>query len=133
MQKLSLAIVLAAVLTQTASPKILGVFQGKIVQLPSARAAQKWVVIQSRNGFVRRVEISKAVFTYDEDFPVSARRQPPQRSLCEATEVRVTAIKAKSKKGDGAWSATEVLILSSDPKREGRLVQTIASGSEYCQ
>jgi len=125
---LLLLVVLLLILPSYA--RILGVFQGTVISLPAAKAQSQWLTVQSKNGHIRRVEITKAVFTYDEDYPESDKRDPARRSVCQATEVVVTAEKEKSKKGDGAWLATEVMILK--PKAEpGKLVRAEADEA-YC-
>jgi hypothetical protein len=108
-------ILLASVVASQA--RILGVFQGQIVRGPYVHNKGKWLVVQSRNGYVRKVEISRANIEYEEDFPASARRTKAEESLVEAIEVRITAERANSGKGDGDWKATEILILS--PKTSG--------------
>jgi hypothetical protein len=109
------AIILASVLASQG--RILGVFQGQIVRGPYVHDKGKWLVVQSRNGYVRKVEISRANIEYEEDFPASARRTKAEESLVEAIEVRITAERANSGKGDGDWKATEILILN--PKTPG--------------
>jgi hypothetical protein len=94
-----------------AEARILGVFQGEIVAEPYKVGKGKWLALQSRNGFVRKVEITEASVTYDEDYPEKERQQDPARGLVPYTLIRVTAEQAKSEKGDGDWKATEILIL----------------------
>jgi hypothetical protein len=94
-----------------ADARILGVFQGEIIGGPYTVGKKKWIQLQSRNGFVRKVEITSATVTYDDDYPLAERVSDPADALMMYAVVRVTAEQAKSKKGDGAWSATEILIL----------------------
>jgi len=94
-----------------ADARILGVFQGEIIHGPYTVGKKKWIQLQSRNGFVRKVEITSAAISYDEDYPQQERISDPAEALMVYTMVRITAEQAKSKKGDGAWSATEIVIL----------------------
>ena len=100
-----------------AEGRILGVFQGQIVRKPYVQNQGKWLVVQSRNGFVRKVEISQAHVEYDDDFPATSRKSKAEQSLIETAEVRITAERTQSGRGDGDWRATEILILN--PKSVG--------------
>jgi hypothetical protein len=120
---LAVALLLAAV---PISARVLGVFQGRIVQEPYVKAKQKWMSVQSHNGFVRRVNITKAAVEYEVGFPAEARQQRPESALRSEIEVRITAYKAASSTGDGDWRATEILILA--PKAEARVVRTGTNG-----
>jgi hypothetical protein len=104
-------------LISIANARILGVFQGQVIRAPYQHKKGKWLTVQSRNGFVRQVEISKAAIHYDDDFPVADRRNSPEQSLIETAEVLITAERQKSQNGDGDWQATEILILN--PKSPG--------------
>ena len=108
MRRLLLFVLLCSVV---ADARILGVFQGEIIHGPYSVGKHRWIQLQSRNGFVRKVEITSATVTYDEDYPVAERVSDPADALMMYAVVRVTAEQAKSKKGDGAWRATEILIL----------------------
>jgi hypothetical protein len=116
-ERSALVLGLVLIASLVAQGRILGVFQGQIVREPYIHNKGKWLVVQSRNGFVRKVEISRAQIDYDEDFPTSARLTKAEQSLIESTEVRITAERLKSGKGDGDWQATEILILT--PKSPG--------------
>jgi hypothetical protein len=111
-----LALSLLSTLAGTATAgSITGVFQGKIVQLPSAKSNSKtkWLYIQSKNGAIRRANIANAVIEYDDDYPPAKRHKRAAESLGRAIEVRVTAEQDVGK--DGEWQATNILILA--PRR----------------
>ena len=59
---------------------------------------------------IRRANIAKATFEYDDDFPRAKRHKRPEDSLAPAAVVRVTAEQDSAK--DGEWQATNVLIVS---------------------
>ena len=126
MRRLVFILVLVA---STADARILGVFQGEIVHGPYLVGKKKWIDLQSRNGFVRKVEITSATVTYDDDYPREERVTDPATALMMYTVVRITAEQAKSKKGDGAWTATEILIL---PAKDGtnRTRATVSAGRQ---
>ena len=63
--------------------------------------------LRGRNGMARRVEISHAQVSYDEEVPAAERRPKPEEALVVGTEVRVTAEQGS----DGEWRASEVEIL----------------------
>jgi hypothetical protein len=111
-----------------ADARILGVFQGEIIHGPYTVGKAKWIDLQSRNGFVRKVEITTAAVTYDEDYPQEERVSDPTDALMMYTTVRITAEQAKSKKGDGAWKATEILILHENRGTSRTQVSTTAGG-----
>lgn len=94
--------------------KILGVFQGTIVKTPSPTGGKRYLLIQGKSGFVRKVDVTKATVEYDEDFPTAIRSARPAEALTLRTEVRVTAQQKKD-----VWLADEVLILAprGDAKR----------------
>jgi hypothetical protein len=91
---------------------ITGVFQGTIVQLNSTKPAAKtrWMYVQGKNGVIRRANIAKARFDYDDDFPKAKRHKKAEESLLNAATVRVTAEQDLAK--DGEWQATNVAIVS---------------------
>lgn len=93
--------------------KILGVFQGKIIKTSAAKAGQQWVYVQGKTGFVRKVDVAKAVVEYDDDFPVEARVAKPAQALTVSAEVRITAQQKKD-----VWLADEVLILAPNPSEK---------------
>jgi hypothetical protein len=122
---LVLVIVMFAV---AADARILGVFQGEIVHGPYTVGKKRWIQLQSRNGFVRKVEITNATVTYDDDYPQADRIANPSEALMTYTVVRITAEQAKSKKGDGAWNAVEILILPANVGTNRARVASSAAG-----
>jgi hypothetical protein len=124
-RRLALFLVLAVV---AADARILGVFQGEIIRGPYQVGKGRWIQLQSRNGFVRKVEITSATVSYDEEYPQTERAADPAQGLMMYTMVRVTAEQAKSKKGDGAWNATEVLILPANAGTNRTRVTVSAGG-----
>ena len=80
---------------------ITGVFQGTVVQLPSAKAQAKtkWLYVQGKNGVIRRANIAKAVIEYDDDFPAKHRHKLASESLIKAAVVRVTAEQDEARDG----------------------------------
>src|SRR5262252_2289292 len=86
---------------------IAGSFRGTIVDPPNAPARKNWIYVQGRNGMARRVDISRASITYDEDVPAANRRSNPTEALAPGVEVRVTA----EQDSDGEWKASRVEIL----------------------
>jgi hypothetical protein len=82
-----------------------GSFRGTIVDNPNA--AKGWIYVQGRNGTARRVEITHAKISYDEDVPATERRPNAGEALKQGVEVRVTA----EQDSEGEWHATEVEIL----------------------
>jgi hypothetical protein len=112
---LALAILLSLISTASAG-SITGVFQGRIVQLPSAKSKSKWLYVQGKNGAIRRANIANAVVEYDDDYPASKRHKRAADSLDRAIEVRVTAEQDEAKGGE--WQATNILILA--PRRNSQ-------------
>jgi hypothetical protein len=103
-------LLLALALCPISDAKILGVFQGKIIKATATKAGKQWVYVQGKTGFVRKVDIAKAVVEYDDDFPVEARVATPAQALKVSAEVRITAQQRKD-----VWLADEVLILAPNP------------------
>ena len=83
-----------------------GSFRGTIVDAPSATSGKNWIYVQGRNGMARRVEISRARITYDEDVPAADRRSPLD-ALVPGIEVGVTAELGD----DEEWRASRIEIL----------------------
>ncbi len=96
------ALVLGLAILAAATP---GSFRGTIVDNPNS--AKGWIYVQGRKGTARRVEVSHATVTYDEDVPAIERSPNPQGALIPGTEVRVTAEQGS----DGEWHAERVEIL----------------------
>lgn len=104
-------LLLTFVLSPLADAKILGVFQGKIIRKLPTRSGKQWVYVEGKSGFVRKVDIAKAVVEYDDDFPTEARVAKPAQALTVSAEVRITAQQKKD-----VWLADEVLILAPNPE-----------------
>jgi hypothetical protein len=109
--RLILPLVLSSCLTLSAGTP--GSFRGTIVAAPSAGSGEHWIYVQGRNGTARRVDISGARITYDEDVPPAQRRHNPAEALTEGAEVRVTA-----EGSDGEWKASRIEILRPAVKTE---------------
>ena len=104
-----------------------GSFRGTIVEGPHTAAEKTWIFVQGRNGMARRVEISRARITYDEDVPAAERREEPIDALTTGTEVRITAEQGS----DGEWRASRVEILSRQPSAVSN--QQPASSNSQCR
>ena len=106
-------LLLTLILSPLADAKILGVFQGKIIKTTTTRSGKQWLYVQGKTGFVRKVDVAKAVVEYDDDFPTEARIAKPAQALTVSADVRVTA----QQKHD-VWLADEVLILAPSPSEK---------------
>lgn len=84
-----------------------GSFRGMIVNGPHDAVGKNWIYVQGRNGMARRVDISHAQISYDEDAPAANRLPKPEDALTAGAEVRVTAEQGS----DGEWRASSVEIL----------------------
>lgn len=82
-------------------------FRGTIVDGPHDAHGKNWIYVQSKNGMARRVEISHAEISYDEDVLAADRVPRPEKALIAGAEVRVTAEQGS----DGEWRASSVEIL----------------------
>ncbi len=93
---------------------ITGVFQGTVVQISASQpqAKTRWMYVQGKNGVIRRANIAKANFDYDEEYPKAKRHKKPEESLKTAATVRVTAEQDIAKGGD--WQATNVSFVWPD-------------------
>jgi hypothetical protein len=97
-----------------ADAKIMGVFQGKIVKA-QVSGGKRFVFVQGRSGFVRKVDYARAQVEYDDDFPIAARLKNPMQAVKVSANVRVTAEQRK-----GNWRANEILILAPGSAETGR-------------
>src|SRR3954469_18415177 len=102
MRRLRLFALLVLTTSAFASP-ITGVFQGTVVQLPTAKEKTRWMYVQGKNGAIRRANIAKARIEYDDDYPKAKRRKKAEESLIKASVVRVTAQQDSAR--DGEWQA----------------------------
>lgn len=102
--RILLALLLFSAMVRAGTP---GSFRGTIVDSPGA--GKDRIYVQGRNGMARRVDISRARVSYDEDVPAAIRLPRPDDALTAGTEVRVTAEQGD----DGEWRASRVEILKS--------------------
>jgi hypothetical protein len=91
-----------------------GSFRGTIVESTDATAPKNWIYVQGRNGMARRVDVSHARISYDEDVPAADRHSQPSDGLVPGVEVRVTAEQGS----DGEWRASRVEILKAPAKTQ---------------
>jgi hypothetical protein len=82
-----------------------GIFQGQVYR--DQNAASGWIYVQSRNGMLRKVEVSRARVVYSASVPAADRAKEPRQDLIQGAEVRVTA----EQDGEGEWRASRVEIL----------------------
>jgi hypothetical protein len=82
-----------------------GVFRGTLFQTADDKPG--WVYVESRNGALRRVEISKAQVVYSEEVPAPKRQKISSHAVPSGTEVRITA----EQDSHGEWRASEIEIL----------------------
>jgi len=90
----------------------LGIFQGEIVKPPQTQDS-KWLFVQSRNGNLRRVDISNAKVDYDQSIPQTRRHKAAKEDLRPSVQVRIVADQDER----GEWQAKNVLILSLEPQQ----------------
>jgi hypothetical protein len=65
-----------------------------------------WIYVQSKNGALRRVDISSARVTYEAGVPRERRQDPAVRALKPGVEIRVTA----EQDAKGEWRASQIEI-----------------------
>jgi hypothetical protein len=104
-------IVLFCATAAIAASAALGVFQGEIVKPPQTQDS-KWLFVQSRNGNLRRVDISKAKVDYDQSIPQARRHKAAKEDLRPSVLVRIVADQDEQ----GEWQAKNVVILSLEPQ-----------------
>lgn len=102
----TLVALVLALMSQAVPAQSAGTFRGVLVGHGSAEP--NWIYVQSVNGALRRVEISKAEVVWGETVPSSARAAAAKTALKEGAEVRVTAKPGQ----DGDWQADRVEILN---------------------
>ncbi len=88
-----------------------GIFQGRVYQDDNGKSG--WIYVQSRNGMLRRVEISRARVVYGASVPAGDRTTNPAADLIQGAEVQVTA----EQDGAGEWRASRVEILKISRRR----------------
>jgi hypothetical protein len=101
-----------ASLFATATP---GIFEGIVYEANEPKVPNGWILVQGRNGMLRKVEISRARVVYAESVPRKDRVGKPSVALVHGTEIRVTAEPDSA----GNWRATNIEILRVTKKREG--------------
>lgn len=82
-----------------------GIFQGRVYQ--DAKPTPGWIYVQSRNGMMRKVDVSRARVTYSSSVAAADRATDAARDLVNGTEVRVTA----EQDAAGEWHASRVEII----------------------
>ena len=106
-RSLGVVIVVCLLCAEILSASAAGIFRGFVVEAPKAEARAGWIYVNSPNGMMRRVKVSRARVYYSHSVPLSLRNPQPSKSLVSGTEIRVTA----EQDGDGEWNATEIEIL----------------------
>jgi hypothetical protein len=106
MRKLAGSFIILMTLSILVSAGTPGSFRGTIVDGPHD-AGKHWIYVQGRNGMARRVDISHAQISYDDDVPAADRVPKREEALTAGAEVRVTAEQGS----DGEWRASSVEIL----------------------
>ncbi len=90
-----------------------GSFRGTVVEGDQGSPREGWLYIRSKNGSIRRVDISQATVGYDEAVPADQRKATAREQLVIGAEVRVTAEQGS----DGEWRALRVEIVKPAPVR----------------
>ncbi len=88
-----------------------GTFRGTVVRGPDHHAG--WIYVAGRNESLRRVEITRAVVSYDEQIPDRLRERAARAELVEGAEVRVTG----EPDAQGAWHASQIEIVRLSPQK----------------
>ena len=84
-----------------------GIFEGMVYEADAPKVPHGWILVQSKNGMLRKVEISRARVVYAQSVPRAHRLQDASGALVHGTEVRITAEQDSS----GEWRASEIEIL----------------------
>jgi hypothetical protein len=84
-----------------------GSFRGTVIEGDRGSVSQGWLYVRGRDGSIRRVDISHAVFGYDESVPPERRKASAREQLEAGADVRVTAEQGS----DGEWRASRVDIV----------------------
>ena len=85
----------------------LGMFAGKVIDAAAENPPGKWIYVKGRGETVRRVEISKARYSYSESVPQSTRAAKPADDLKEGAVIQVAAEQDSA----GEWIAQSILFL----------------------
>jgi len=96
-----------------------GSFRGTVVEGEKGAPQEGWLYVRGMNGGIRRVDISKASVSYDEDVPADQRKPSAREQLTVGAEVRVTAEQGS----DGEWRASRIEIIKTAPARTARAHQ----------
>ena len=104
----------------TATP---GIFEGIVYETNEPKVPSGWILVQGRNGMLRKVEISGARVVYAESVPRKDRVAKPSVALVHGTEIRVIAEPDSA----GNWRATDIKILRVTKKKEGLAAGLVAS------
>jgi hypothetical protein len=103
-----------------------GTFVGVLAGDPERDGSRLWLMVQGRNGWIRKVEASRARVGYGPEVPEAQRQNAPRRSLAAGVAVRVTADQDK----DGEWRAQRIEILSLAPPPENERARRGAAKSQ---
>lgn len=79
-----------------------GTFLGVMVSKPDSQ----WIYVRSRNGMLRRVDVSSATVSYGDAVPAERRTGAAANALLPGVEVRITA----EQDSNGEWRATQIQI-----------------------
>jgi hypothetical protein len=82
-----------------------GIFQGRVYQ--DEKPTPGWIYVQSRNGMMRKVGVSRARVSYADSVAAADRAADPAQDLVNGAEVRVTA----EQDAAGEWRASRVEII----------------------
>jgi hypothetical protein len=102
---------------QAATP---GSFRGTVVEGENGAPQVGWLYVRGKNGSIRRVDISHATVTYDEDVPADSRKSSAREQLVVGAEVRITAEQDR----DGEWRASRIEIIQPAPGRSAEQTRT---------
>ena len=118
-------VLLLTVLSSPVAAATPGIFEGMVDETDKPKVPAGWILVQSKNGMLRKVEISRAHVTYATSVPSSERVEEPSVALVHGTEVRVTAEQDSS----GEWRAAKIEILRL-PSAKSRATDWIAGSRD---
>lgn len=119
--------VLAMLLVAPLAMATPGTFRGTLVDPPAGEAGSNILYLRAKNGNVRRVNIAKAAFAFDESVPQKGRTGEPKTLLKAGIEVRVTAEQGS----DGEWLASRVDILGDEASMQSAEDEDDSNDSFY--
>jgi len=108
-------VLLLAMLLTTFAAATPGIFEGIVYEANEPKVPSGWILVQGRNGMLRKVEISRAHIVYSDSVPRTDRVPEPSVALVHGTEIRVIAEPDSS----GNWRATHIEILRVRKKKQG--------------